>query len=37
MDHSSGPSPVAVMFLCFIVVAFGMWAALYFDKNKKKK
>jgi hypothetical protein len=36
VEHSSGMSPVLLMFLCFIVVGVGMFVAVYFDKNKKK-
>jgi hypothetical protein len=36
VEHSSGISPAAVMFLCFIVVGVGVWIAVSFDKNKKK-
>jgi hypothetical protein len=36
VEHSSGISPATLMFLCFILVGVGFWAAVYFDKNKKK-
>jgi hypothetical protein len=36
VEHDSGISPTTLMFLCFIVVAGGMFLFLHFDKNKKK-
>jgi hypothetical protein len=37
VDHSSGISPAALMFLCFIVVGVGFFLFTRFDKNDKNR
>jgi hypothetical protein len=37
VEHSSGISPTALMFICFIIVAAGMTIVLRSGKNDKDK